>query len=332
MSMHGFNYTNPQRRLIAIVTLFMFLCVAPVQAGWFEDCANGRLEAVSQALQSGQDANQTNETGLSCLMLAAYLGQPDVVRRLVKESVDLEKNNDLSLLQLDPKVEKVAEYAIDELIFKEIPILGGIAKTMLGIGSQDEKYNALLLAIDRGYFDTVEILLKANANPNTVTSKTKTSALMLAAAKGNQPMVKLLLEYRAQVQQKNIFGKTALHFATLGHNTEIALQLIKAGLAVDSIDSGGITSLMGAAYMGDLKMVNFLIYQNANINASTKQGYTALMFATMGRKLDSVKLLIRSGADLKWISRDGFTAYKIAEKLRYAELVEYFQKIQGSDL
>ena len=63
-----------------------------------------------------------------------------------------------------------------------------------------------------GKCEVAEILLKFKANINTLDNENK-SALMTAVIKGNQPLVQLFVEYGADLEIKNEYGKNPFDLA-----------------------------------------------------------------------------------------------------------------------
>jgi ankyrin repeat protein len=64
------------------------------------------------------------------------------------------------------------------------------------------------------------------------------------------------------------------------------------------LELGGDTSLMLAAYHGNLECVKFLVSRGANVNAKSPGGWTALNDAVISRNLACVKFLVSQGADV----------------------------------
>jgi ankyrin repeat protein len=58
---------------------------------------------------------------------------------------------------------------------------------------------------------------------------------------------------------------------------------------------------------------DLLLEKGADINTRTRRGWTALMGAAFEGNLKIVELLLEKGADLNTVTRDGWTAYKSAE-------------------
>jgi len=73
------------------------------------------------------------------------------------------------------------------------------------------------------------------------------TALMIAAAKGNEYCTKILIQCRANVNAKANRGGTALMWAAQAGNVACVKLLIAGGADVNAKDKDGRTALMGAA-------------------------------------------------------------------------------------
>lgn len=72
-----------------------------------------------------------------------------------------------------------------------------------------------------------------------------------AAARGSEPIVKLLLRDGADVQSCNKEGRTPLHRAAQFGHTETVRPLIHAGASVNALDSDNRSPLHLAALAGE---------------------------------------------------------------------------------
>ena len=146
---------------------------------------------------------------------------------------------------------------------------------------------------------------------NTLKSKTKRlyylskrndygmTALMCAAERGNEAVVRLLLAKRAVINAKGVNGETALTGAAReGHETMVRL-LLEKGADIKARDKYGKTALMGAALRGHEIIVRLLLEKGADIEAKDKYGRTALMIATRFAQEAVAALLIEKRADIK---------------------------------
>ena len=120
--------------------------------------------------------------------------------------------------------------------------------------------------------------------------------LMRAARAGDHQVIRLLLERGVNAKAVTKQGNTALMFAagigyrdknTRGSESD-ALESVKvlmaAGLDLKQTNTLGENSLHGAALRGADTIVQFLIDQGLDVNATSKQGYTPLDVA-MGKTI-----------------------------------------------
>ena len=108
--------------------------------------------------------------------------------------------------------------------------------------------------------------------------------LLMAAILGHVDVVKLLLEYNANV---HAHGGTILHNVArigFGHRSEVAKLLLDHGADVHATDSEwpvrGFTALHEAAEEGHADVVQVLIHYGADVLAHTDDGQTAQDLAT----------------------------------------------------
>jgi len=83
--------------------------------------------------------------------------------------------------------------------------------------------------------------------------------------KGEQALVKLLLEANYKPDTKNVYGQTALHLATLQNRLEIAEVLIELKANVDCRDTSKNTSMRLAVERKSYEMINLLLSSSAHV-------------------------------------------------------------------
>ncbi|TGZ74094.1 hypothetical protein CRM22_001132, partial [Opisthorchis felineus] len=66
----------------------------------------------------------------------------------------------------------------------------------------------------RGHVDVAEYLLQNGADVNSKDQKQGYTALMFAAITGNRPLIKLLLQRGARINDTNKIGRTAAQMAS----------------------------------------------------------------------------------------------------------------------
>jgi ankyrin repeat protein len=150
----------------------------------------------------------------------------------------------------------------------------------------------------------VKKLLKDGADVNAAQGDGMT-ALHWAALNGDAEIAQMLLYAGANVGAKTrLGGYTPLHLAAQVGNASVIAPMIAAGASVSVVTSTGATPLMEAAHSGNVDIVRTLLENKADPNViETSNGQTALMFAAASDRIDVVKMLLQHGADIKMTSR-----------------------------
>jgi len=98
--------------------------------------------------------------------------------------------------------------------------------------------------------------------------------LLSAVKNGNVLLVKNLIPH-CNLEYKK-WGESFLIIATINNNIEIVKLLLEFGANVDSVDKQERTSLMWASYGIRLEIVKLLIKYGANVNLVDNENWTAL--------------------------------------------------------
>jgi len=98
---------------------------------------------------------------------------------------------------------------------------------------------------------------------------------------------------------------------------------------VDQRDRDGATALIRAAEAGDLKLIRTLLEDGADINAADKNGWTALMKAVKNHHLKTTADLITAGAHVHAETRNGWNALSIAVKSGAPQIIALIASVAG---
>jgi ankyrin repeat protein len=148
--------------------------------------------------------------------------------------------------------------------------------------------------------DAVRSLLKQGLDVNEAQGD-GTTALHWASIKGDAELAQMLIYAGANVRATTRIGSyTPLYLAAKGGHSAVVAALLAAGADPKATTSNGTTPLMIAAAAGDTRSMTSLIENGSDVNATDQaKGETALMFAAGFNRTDAVKLLLARGADHK---------------------------------
>jgi ankyrin repeat protein len=142
--------------------------------------------------------------------------------------------------------------------------------------------------------------INANLTKEALNARDKRGAtpLMHAAAFGNLATLKLLLEAGADVNARNAFNATALHWCA--RNPEKARLLIEHGSDVNVQSKQGATPLMIACSRpGGSETVKLLLAKGADVNVHGRPPFSVnpLFLAALIGDVEIMRLLLATGAD-----------------------------------
>lgn len=164
--------------------------------------------------------------------------------------------------------------------------------------------------------EEVERLLIAGVDPNyTLTAqiggKSATTALFVACVQGNEKIVSLLLEHKADVD-KPFEEQTPLQAASKqGHDQCLSL-LLQYGADCDREFLDGKTSLIAASQLNYARCVALLLQGGADCEKVDEGGYTALMTASQCSGEKCMIHILKYQPDCHKTNKQGVNALHIA--------------------
>ncbi|XP_068185625.1 M-phase phosphoprotein 8 isoform X3 [Antennarius striatus] len=132
---------------------------------------------------------------------------------------------------------------------------------------------------------------------------------------GDYMAVKLALNSKEDynLDQEDVSGMSLSMLAAAGGQDDILRLLIRKGVKVNGRQKNGTTALMHAAEKNFLTTVAILLEAGSYVNAQTLSGETALMKACKRGNADVVRLLLEYGADCNILSKHKNTAMHFAK-------------------
>jgi len=247
---------------------------------------DGRLEAAKILLTAGADREKADANGITPLLMAISSNQMPVARFLIDQGADINVSDWYGRTPLWTAVE-VRNMDFDNASFEN--------------------------GVDREpVLELIKILLEKGANPNPRTKEsipirrfmlrttgtlewvdfTGQTPFLRAAWAGDLTVMRLLLKYGADPKIATFAGTTALMAAagvnwvvdqTYDEGQKNLLDAVKLcyelGLAVNDVNSMGITAVMGAANRGSDEIIGWLVSKGARLDVKDNEGRTPLTWA-----------------------------------------------------
>lgn len=266
-------------------------------------------------LSHGADVNAIDTFGDPAINWAAYYGNISFAELLVQNGAraDIQsKNGDAFDVALKQWQDDFVDYLISE-----------------GYGSPIESELAinLLKAVRENNPELLQFSLEQGGDPNQL-DEAGSPVLVIAASKGYESVVNMLLKAGANIGSFNRVGQSALSRAAYFGHKDLVRDLIRAGASVN--DAGGeynLTPLISAANGGRVEIGKLLLDFGANPDAQDAlNGFTPIMFATAYGHVDFVKLLIDSRANPYIKSFDGAGLYDMVSFSNNKEIHDLLQQ------
>ena len=349
----------------------------------------GHSIVVQLLLEHGADANKRNSSGISPLLLAQHLGYTDIMSLLLKFNASVEGFADdtttLILAVQDQNVKMVqlllgynAKTSVRNsrgatplclaVHLNNVDILLALLESKADVDySTSTGDTALVFAVQQGYLNIATLLLEYGANVNT-RNLARATPLAIAIHRGDVEMMFLLRHHKADLFDCSPFSDTAVLWAILQGQTNMAVSLLsekdvddimpkfvnasnadgifpllaasifgcfeivklltRLGASVTIMDNSGNTPLHMAVYYGHNDIVQYFLESVPTLDIRNKNGATPLWLAADQGHSDIVKLLVKHCADVSVCDLDGVTAFKQAAKRGHVNVVEVLLQLK----
>ncbi len=189
-----------------------------------------KLSAVKFLIDKGLDIHSQDKGGNTPLILAAYTWSADTAKHLISKEAKVNKSNAQGLTAL---IQAASGHWFEQFPIKN---LMNTVKTLLKSGAkinvETTDFTALMYACYNNHTPLVKLLLEKGAKVNERLPVNHSlfpgyTCLMFAARKGNERVIKMLVEKGEKVNVKNAKGETAQDIA-IKNGKKNAAALIKS--------------------------------------------------------------------------------------------------------
>ncbi len=298
----------------------------------------GSAKICQKIVESGGNV-EGRVDGWTAFLLACNRGFLDVAKYLLEVGAnpkDCLENGGMSAIWLASQEGK-------------IEILDFLLRLGVDVNVCDSKQRTpLFVACKNGHAAAAQLLLDHGANPHIFKHR-GTSPLYFAARNGHYLIVKMLIERGANLHAAKSTGTAPIFVACQEGRKDVVDLLLKHGADPNSRKTGGWTCLMVrlaklfkknkekkrkgekkitltfeifkiAARNNHLKIVDLLLAQNCDVNATSIDGTTALYYASLEGHSEIVRRLLSCGAFVGR-KRSGRTPLFVASKNSHFEVV-----------
>jgi len=204
--------------------------------------------------------------------------------------------------------------------------------------------------------------------PPSLTEKAAYKGMFAAAAAGDMAAVRTQLAGQSKPDQRDAYGRTALHVAAHGGHRDVMRALAGAGadpnaLERDRYDIVTIaavandlptlkvalelgasarnvtsrydgTALIAAAHLGHVEVVRTLIRAGAPLDHVNNLGWTALIESIVlgdggPRHTETLRALLEAGANVNLADRNGQTPLALARRRGYSEMIKLLERVRA---
>ncbi len=235
----------------------------------------------TSATTGGVDEPVTAD-GSTPLLLAAFEGNIDETKRLLKAGAD---------------VHAVNAYGVNAMQLAADSANTALIALLLKAGADPQSPNAdgettLHLVARAGNIEAAKLLLKAGAKVDPVENFGGQTPLMWAVARRHPQMVELLVSKDAKVNARSAIRDYQ--------------RVVQAESRAKSLDRGGLTPLLYAARENCRECVEILLKHKADVNLGDPSEVSPLSIAMLNANWDIAKRFVEAGADVNqwdWYGR-----------------------------
>lgn len=248
----------------------------------------GQLDALRMLIRNHAKINARAENHMTALHAAAKEGDDEVVQLLLAHGADLESKDGTMMTALHYACRKGHIEVVDLLLDHraEIEALGRDRKT------------PLIFAAEAGKVKVVERLLKLKASVRHA-DEAGMNAFHWAAYNGHEDIaLRILSEKKSSLTSVNSLGQTALHLAVSQGQFPVVESLLRKGASPGLPCKTGLTALHYACIIDNVEIATLLLLHDSDVEAQDQQQQRPLHIAAAQGSVQLLDLLCDKGASL----------------------------------
>lgn len=210
---------------------------------------------------------------------------------------------------------------------------------VIDVRTREEKLTPLQIAARFKCVETLELLIERGANPS-LTSSNGSTALHLAARRGNDQIAELLLRHpKVDVNAKDLASMTPLHLACVSGNVAISKMLLGRGADIRAKSNELMTPLHTSVYHGNTEVTALILQSVTHARGNMKElvgdrdshNNTILHLAAGANDLNTAELCLQYEAEIDARRSDGETPLYVATVKGNLQMVQLLVK-RGADV
>lgn len=261
-------------------------------------------QMIDLLIEKGADINKQIVNSYSNVLELAILNSPEMIGKLIDKGYNINTVNSRG----DNALVFVLKFNNDLNIIKTL-IEHGIDKHFTDTYGK----NYLHYAAESGDIDVYEYLLKIIPEEEHKKTIDDESVIHFASSSGNIEFFKYILNRGFNVNEKDKYGRTVLHFCKSEAICNFLLE--KFSFDVNEKDVQGRTPVFSVFQIYDkeerLKCLSLLIKKGADVKVQATDGTSLLHEAAFAGDYDCAKLLIDNGIDVNVRDSQNSTALHV---------------------
>ncbi len=272
----------------------------------------GHENAALKLLPLTKDINAGSYEGGTPLMFASFNGNETLVRMLLEKGAKVDVPDHKGNSPLITAVSRGHEGVVKQLL------AAGCDVNHLGQG----RTTALMHACKLASPNIAQLLIEHKADVHAVDEQDSAAPIIFAAAKGNVPVIELLLKKGVKVDTRTRSNGTPLMYATYGNQIEAVKFLLKHGADVNAVNDNHASALMTAIATGRAEIADLLLKHGADVEQKDKLERSVIHYAAIYGYVPILERLLKTKIRLDTKMSEGIGVMHVAARIGDAKVVK----------